>query len=276
MTARTLPMGFAQTPPASPWGINFGGGLNSTAMIIECRSRGYRPDWILFADTGSERPETYAHVESMTKWCADWSPIVTVRWIRADGSHVPLHKQCLERAEFPSVAYGHAGCTSKWKVQPMERWRKDNCFDHGAFAVGYDADEDSRITKACLRGDQPGITAWYPLVAWGIGRFACHRICVAAGFPSVAKSSCFMCPNMKEHEWSELRDTHPDLFELALEIERSARARGESPKAGIDRLTAGYLFDERIRAEVNSKTAIPGQTFLDYVGDRCTHGGCMT
>lgn len=66
-----LPLGMSQTPPSSPWGINFGGGLNSTALIIECRNRGYRPDWILFADTGSEIPGTLEHVERMQQWCDD-------------------------------------------------------------------------------------------------------------------------------------------------------------------------------------------------------------
>jgi hypothetical protein len=37
--------GFSLTPPASPWGINVGGGLNSTALIVEARARGLRPDW---------------------------------------------------------------------------------------------------------------------------------------------------------------------------------------------------------------------------------------
>ena len=29
-------LGHSQTPPASPWGINIGGGLNSTAVVLEC------------------------------------------------------------------------------------------------------------------------------------------------------------------------------------------------------------------------------------------------
>lgn len=40
----------------------FGGGVNSTAMLVEMHKRGIRPDLILFADTGGERPETYETV----------------------------------------------------------------------------------------------------------------------------------------------------------------------------------------------------------------------
>lgn len=269
--------GFGQLPPASPWGINFGGGLNSTAVIIECRNRGLRPDWILFADTGSETAETLAHVEAMRVWCDGWATMETVRWIREDGTFEPLHTNCLRTESFPSKAYGFAGCTSKWKVQPMEKWRKARGFDRGAFAIGYDAGEHRRIKKACQRGDDPNMTAWYPLVAWNIDRLGCDQIARAAGFASVGKSSCFMCPNMVEREWQQLKDDKPELFAIALDIERRARARGESPQAGMDRATAGYFHDAEIRAAVNAKTAIAGQQSLfDLTEDLCHHGGCFT
>lgn len=44
-----LQEGFSVTPPRNPWGINFGGGLNSTAVILECIERQLRPDWIFTA-----------------------------------------------------------------------------------------------------------------------------------------------------------------------------------------------------------------------------------
>ncbi len=272
-----LPMGFSKTPPASPWGANFGGGTNSTAMIVECRNRGFKPDWILFADTGSELPGTLEHVEAVRKWCEGWVDVTVVRWIRKDGTFEALHDNCLRTEKFPSKAYGNAGCTSKWKIYPMEKWRKEHGFDRGAFAVGYDAGEDRRITKACQRGDMPDMTAWYPLVAWNIDRAACDKICASAGFVP-RKTSCFMCPNMKEAEWADLKRDFPDYFELALEIERRARDAGESPQAGMERLTAGFLFDPAIRAKILAKYAVPGQTSLfgEHVDDRCHHGGCFT
>lgn len=35
---------------------SYGGGTNSTALLIECVKRGIRIDMILFADTGGEKP----------------------------------------------------------------------------------------------------------------------------------------------------------------------------------------------------------------------------
>jgi len=41
--------------------VSFGGGTNSTAMLVGMWERGERPDAILFADTGGEKPHTYQH-----------------------------------------------------------------------------------------------------------------------------------------------------------------------------------------------------------------------
>lgn len=255
---------FSQTPPASPWGVNFGGGVNSTAMLIEMRRRGLVPDWILFADTGSERPETYQHVQRMQEWCRGWRELTIVRWIRKDGRFEALHDNCLRTGYLPSKAYGLSGCTYKWKVYPMERWRKRHGFDHGAFAVGYDADEHQRIQRACARGDDPRMIAWYPLVAWGIGRKQCINICNEAGLQAV-KSACFCCPHMKHHEWLELRHRHRDLFDLAVEIQDRAAAAGNLPHS-----TRRWPDLHRLTNEE------PHQSDDDPTDDRCIHGSCFT
>lgn len=268
-----LNLGMSITPPCTPWGINFGGGLNSTALIIECRKRGFRPDWILFADTGSEMPGTLDHVQLMSDWCKGWAEITTVRWERVKGDIIgfePLHENCLRTGHLPSKAYGLAGCTSKWKIQPMDKWRKSNGFQTGAFAVGYDADEKARIKKACQRGDHPEFTAWYPLVAWGVGREQCNQICRAEGIV-VGKSSCFMCPNMKAHEWKCLHEANPDLWHVAVEIENNARAAGN---LGRGELGLGFGGLESLRCRAFLKSIIMEEK--EILEDRCHHGGCFT
>jgi 3'-phosphoadenosine 5'-phosphosulfate sulfotransferase (PAPS reductase)/FAD synthetase len=48
--------------------VSFGGGVNSTAMLIGMILRGERPDAILFADTGGEKPATYDFVATFRDW----------------------------------------------------------------------------------------------------------------------------------------------------------------------------------------------------------------
>lgn len=42
---------------------SYGGGVNSTAMLIGMQERGEIPNLIMFADTGGEKPETYAYLQ---------------------------------------------------------------------------------------------------------------------------------------------------------------------------------------------------------------------
>jgi hypothetical protein len=260
-------MKFSPQPPATPWGINFGGGLNSTALIIEARDRGLRPDWILFADTGSERPETLAHLDHMRRWCEGWCAVTSVRWDRSDGTFRSIHEDCLKTGHLPSKAYGLAGCTMKWKVQPMDKWRKEHGFQRGAVAIGYDASEHRRIAKACQRGDDPNITTWYPLVSWGIDRPGCKAVCDKEGI-SIGKSSCFMCPNMRRNEWVELAKNAPNLFSIAVAIEDAARDAGNMPYNG-------KRWPSSLR-ELIAFSEAQGSIEFDASDDRCVHGGCFT
>lgn len=48
---------------ADPVVVAYGAGLDSTAMLVGLRDRRVVPDLILFADTGSEKPDTLAFLD---------------------------------------------------------------------------------------------------------------------------------------------------------------------------------------------------------------------
>ncbi|QDU97641.1 hypothetical protein Pla8534_54920 [Lignipirellula cremea] len=50
---------FRSPAPKPPLVVAYGLGVDSTAMLIGLQRRGVRPDLILFANTGGEKPETY-------------------------------------------------------------------------------------------------------------------------------------------------------------------------------------------------------------------------
>lgn len=196
--------------------VAFGGGVNSTAMLVEMHKRGIRPDLILFADTGGERPETYETVTAVSAWCADRGlpEIVTVR-----GPGKTLEQDCLVRNALPSIAYGFKTCSQRWKMQPQQKflnaWKAKG--EHYRKAIGYDAGEERRMRDS----DDKGCTNWYPLIEWGLWRDDCEAICRSEGLPT-AKSSCFFCPSMKTHEILALKKEHPDLAARALAMEANA------------------------------------------------------
>lgn len=52
-----------------PLVVSYGGGVNSTAVLVGYAERGIIPDAIVFADTGGEKPETYQTVADVSAWC---------------------------------------------------------------------------------------------------------------------------------------------------------------------------------------------------------------
>jgi len=223
-----------------PWGINFGGGVNSTALILLCHDRGLRPDWIVFSDTGSERPETYRNVEVVEAFCRKVGfPFEVTRWVRKDGTFESVHDNCLRTGYLPSKAYGYSGCTFKWKIQPLQRWRKKHGFSPSTVAIGYDSGEKRRLQNAVKRmcedteRDSDEII-WYPLAAWGVDRRECEeRIKLEGWIPS--KSACFCCPSAKPAEWEQLSREYPDLFGICKTIQKQAKEKGNADTKNLFR-----------------------------------------
>lgn len=53
-----------------PIEVAFGLGVDPVAMLIGLRDRGVPIAIIMFADTGSEKPETYAYLPIIQEWLA--------------------------------------------------------------------------------------------------------------------------------------------------------------------------------------------------------------
>lgn len=213
-----------------PQVVSFGGGVNSSAMLIGMVERNLRPDAILFSDTGGEKPETYRHVEEMQAWCANNNmpemQIVSYHQSR----HGTLENECLNNETLPSKAFGFGGCSQKWKRYPMDNWVKQwppalLAWDRGdkvARLIGIHAGETRRgKIPDCKR-----FTYRYPLREWGWHQADCERAIERAGLQVPVKSACFYCPSMRKAEVLQLAEQHPDLFERAVEIERNAIEAG--------------------------------------------------
>lgn len=196
---------------------SFGGGVNSTAMLIGMHERGENCDLILFADTGGEKPHTYEHILEFSEWLVSHGMpnITTVRGKQnqqlIDGS---LEGELLRRKSIPAIAYGFKTCSQKWKREPCKKYIKENGFEGSILLYGFDADEPQRA--------KPYPNNRYPLIEWGWGREECIAAIDRAGVTQPGKSACFFCPSSKKHEIYELRRQYPDLARRAVAMERNA------------------------------------------------------
>lgn len=208
--------------------VSYGGGINSTAMLIECVKREIPIDLILFADTGGERPDIYKYINRFNKWLIKnkMPEITRVQRTNINGTYITLEGYCFAKKQLPSLAYGFKSCSQKHKIQPQdkflnnykpakEEWkagRKITKF------VGYDADEPQRAKNYT---DNKYIVE-YPLIEWDMGRDECVDTIRYAGLDIPGKSACYFCPSSKKHEIKKLQQDYPELAARAIDMEKNA------------------------------------------------------
>jgi hypothetical protein len=239
------PEGFLPLPrvpgPPPPLVVAYGVGVDSTAMLIGMHARGIRPDLILFADTGSEKRETYAYLPVMARWLAQvgFPPIVVVRKVVTRFKNAPydtLEGNCLSNSTLPGLAFHKKSCSVKWKKEPQDKYVNNWAPARLAWlrgqkvtkAIGYDAGKkDAR--RAWRLTDDAKYHYIYPLRDWGWDRERCQAEIRAAGLPVPMKSACFFCPASQPEEIRWLAEEHPDLAQRIVAIE--ARAASKLRKA---------------------------------------------
>lgn len=233
--------------------VSYGGGTNSTALLVGLLERGVRPDAITFADTGSEKPHTYDHVSAVNEWClrAGFPSIETLRGdMPQQVIDVTLERECIRLGKLPAKAYGFSSCSDKWKMEPQRRYNRAFADRHGiemseiTRLIGFDADEHSRVERGLAMAHKKPVKEAYPLYDWGWGREECIEAIARAGLPQPGKSACFFCPSAKKPELLELRERYPDLMARALEMERVALA-GEGPAPTTTSKGLGRSFNWR-------------------------------
>lgn len=245
--------------------VAYGGGINSTAMLIGMRDRGVMPDLILMADTGGENPETVRWLGTFAAWLRD-NKMPALKIVRNDGMYDSLEHNCVAKNMLPSLAYGFKSCSDKYKRRPQDKYcnhwepAKD-CWAAGEKCIkyiGYDADEERRAKIA----DDDKYVYEYPLLAWEWGRDECVSV-VAGEFETIPpKSSCFFCPAMKKQEVLNLKRNHPHLFDRAIAMERGADL---STVKGLGR---SWSWEALGRAD-DEQMSLAG--FLDHNDEPC---GC--
>lgn len=235
---------FDQTPPEVearrcgepvPLFVACGLGVNSTAGLGLLHRLGDRPDVILFADTGGEKPETYAFRDTLNDWLRSvgFPEIITVQRTtdpdrqKVEEKYTNLEEECWSKKCLPSIAYYHRSCSDKWKQQPQEKWANSWQPARDRWATGqrcakvifYDADEPGRAK--IFNNDKWAY--WYVVLDHDWGRDECLEAIRLMGLPVPPKSSCFFCPEMTPEEIFALS---PELLARALAMEDNAQLTG--------------------------------------------------
>lgn len=239
--------------------VSYGGGVDSTAMLIGLKKRGVEVDYILFADTGGEQPETYAYLEYFNKWLVknELPAITIVRYKTKAGVVLTLEQDVLNNQTLPAIAFGWKTCSQKFKIWPIEKWLKANIdFDGGKPIkyIGFESGEERR-----MKSDPNGTYEnKYPLIEWGWNRDKCKEIIESEGLCLPPKSSCFFCPNMKKGEVLALPS---DLKERVMKIETNATKVAELKGLGRQ-----YSWTDLIKADESQAKLFDD---IDFIQSPC-------
>src|SRR4051812_46806286 len=111
LTARPPQLDFFADNESVPVLAALGLGVDSVAMLVELVERGERVDAALFADTGSERPQTYAYLPIFKEWLEKRGvPLIVVKYEPKNFKNYPpyrtLEANCLTNGTLPSKAFG--------------------------------------------------------------------------------------------------------------------------------------------------------------------------
>jgi 3'-phosphoadenosine 5'-phosphosulfate sulfotransferase (PAPS reductase)/FAD synthetase len=111
--------------------VAYGGGTNSTAMLIGLKEHGIIPNIILFADTGAEQPRTYEYIPIMNEWLIKHGmpQITVVKNVDKNGKRLTLEQECLRSHILPALAYGHKDCSLKHKAGPQDKFCNNYGFE---------------------------------------------------------------------------------------------------------------------------------------------------
>lgn len=193
--------------------LSLGGGLNSIAMLFHIIDNKLKLDWVVFADTGSELPETYRWVEYIKQLCErmgiGFKRVRPKQW---------LIDKLKKRQVFPDKY--NRWCTRDAKVTPIHKFYREelDCYIYEYMGIDYD-EAAKRMTSA----KEDYICKVYPLVENKIGRSGCENIMYSKNLPCPPKSGCPFCPFNTPERWRDIRDNYPGLFEEARQLERNSK-----------------------------------------------------
>lgn len=231
--------------------LSFGAGVNSTAMMVFLIQKKFPLDYVLFADTGSERPETYDYLSHVRKYLKKKGiPFEVVRVRNGDS----LYDRCMRRKVIPSQTW--RWCTRDLKIRPIYafyRSLKSHVFQY----VGIDYDEIHRMKDSKANY----VTNIYPLIDYKIGREMCLEIIEKAGLPIPIKSGCYFCPFNNTERWQDLYQKFPDLYQAAITLEENGK---HMPKQRLTPLTLRGLAEH-----IQKKKPLPMAVVESPCGAEC-------
>jgi len=213
--------------------ISYGGGIQSTALVVLAMRERWAIDEIVHVDlVDAESPATREYVCYFRGWLRrEHGRDITI--IECD-----LYGDMLARPGFTPVPWRgkyerfilSRQCTRQYKVAPLQRYLYGRYpGERIGLMLGISVDEYHRMRDSSAAR----IDHVYPLVDARLTRWQCRDIIERAGLAVPSKSSCWFCPYRSVRSQLALVQRYPRLREMAqvlqdrINTERRRRGRDE-------------------------------------------------
>lgn len=245
--------------------MGLSGGKDSTALAVFLRQH---PDYAdleleyFFCDTHKELPETYEYLDRI-------EARLGIKIERLSPKRGFDHWLAIHDGFLPSPR--QRWCTEQMKIHPLEDFIGN---DEAVSYVGIRADEN----RSGYVSRKANIKPVFPFREHGLAKADIFQLLEESriGLPDYyrwrSRSGCFFCFFQRKYEWVKLSEEHPDLFEQALQYEKSHKdgrsytwTDGETLLELVQRKTE--IIAEHERALARKKNGLPSQGLAGIIED---------
>jgi hypothetical protein len=188
------------------------------------------PDLCYMTDTGYERSSTWPFVDGFIRpqLALAGCELVVVKTAELVSEGYVGLKSANGTILLPSYTSqsGQMGklsgfCSGKWKRDIAERFFRSLGIKSATNWLGISSDEVRRVRTP----HRNWLQLSYPLIfTVRMSRLDCVQLIRSTGWEGVIPhSACYMCPNLADDEWLEMKRDWPDDFARAVVIERQMR-----------------------------------------------------
>lgn len=235
-----------------------GGGTQSGAIATLIRlGKLPRPDFAFMTDTGRERLSTWPFVDGFIRPALasvglDLTVVRASEFARLD----VFWNNTVLLPGYTNMSGDGVGklspfCSGKWKRDVAERWMRSIGIEKCRNWIGISRDEARRIRAQ----HRPWLALWYPLIfEVPMRREECVQLIRDQGWSGhIPHSACYMCPNLSDAEWIDMKVNWPADFLAAVELENATRLKDHHfflhqscvPLAEVDFFAQRTMFTER-------------------------------
>jgi len=254
--------------------LSLGAGVQSSAMALMAAKGELEPmpDCAIFADTGAEPWHVYDQVDEIQEEVP--FPVYTVMHEEGLEKNIKDSLKGKRMASPPFFTTSGSGggmlrrqCTLEFKINPIQKKIRSlmglKKGQRGPKEVsvmlwmGISRDEAHRMKPSRINW----IQNIFPLIDKGMHRYDCLEWMESAGYQKPKKSACYFCPYHDDKTWMDMKETDPDSWHMAIEMDTLIRD-------GLGR-TKENLYLHRSREPLAETDLDPNKNQFDMFGNEC-------